>query len=143
MRTVHVQPPSFPEAPANRPLEVARDRLWQVLCGDAGHWRAGVFSPAATSAEGCAELERHTCPELFVLLAGRVCLVLLEGGGARRVVELTREAPLLVTAPHAGFCPEGPHAGRAFVVERDLFSTAYGASEAELAAAIGGDQNWK
>ena len=34
--------------------------------------------------------------------------------------------PVLVTAPHAGFCPDGPHSGRALVVERDAFDTKYG-----------------
>jgi hypothetical protein len=125
MRIVHVQPPSFPEAPPNQPLDIEPNRVWQVLCGDAEHWRAGIYSPIATEASGCVEFERHTCPELFVLLSGRITLVLLQEDGERRLIELTPERPVLVTAPHAGFCPEGPHTGRAFVVERDVFSTAY------------------
>lgn len=142
MRTVHVTPPSFPRAADNTPLDIAPNRLFQVLCGDEGHWRAGVYSPAATSADDCAELERHSCPELFVLLCGRLTLVIGEGK-ARRLVELSQERPILVTAPHAGFCPDGPHTARALVVERDLFSTAYGANAGEIEAAIAADQNWK
>lgn len=124
MRTVHVTPPSFPDAPPNVPLDVEPARLWQVLCGDRDRWRVGVWSPAATRAEDCPDLERHTCPELFLLLEGRVTLVLFNGDGPR-LLPLEPGRPVLVTHPHAGFCPDGPHAGRAMVVERDVFSTEY------------------
>ncbi len=124
MRTVHVQPPSFPEVEPNAPLDIEPERLWQVLCGDGEHWRAGVYSPAASSAAELPELERHTCPELFLLLEGRVTLLLHDG---ERVRELPLEIgkPVLVTQPHSGFCPDGPHTGKVFVVERDIFSTTY------------------
>lgn len=124
MRTVHVTAPSFPDAEQNSPLAILPDKVWQVMCGDQDHWRAGVFSPAATSADQCPELERHTCPELFLLMEGRLILVLDKGQGPE-LLELQAGRPVFVTCPHAGFCPDGPHGGRAFVVERDLFSTTY------------------
>ncbi len=124
MRTVHVKHPSFPEVEPNTPLPPEPGRLWQVVAGDAEHWRAGIYSPAGTSAADCPELERHTCPELFLLLDGRVTLVLHDGEGLREL-PLEPGVPVLVTQPHSGFCPDGPHTGRAFVVERDLFSTEY------------------
>ncbi len=124
MRTVHVKPPSFPEVEPNTPLELDPVRLWQVVAGDAGHWRAGVYSPAAASAAELPELERHTCPELFLLLDGRVTLLIHDGLQVRELA-LEPGVPVLVTQPHSGFCPDGPHTGRVFVVERDLFSTHY------------------
>jgi hypothetical protein len=124
MRTVHVQPPSFPVVASEIPLVPEAGRLWQVLCGDAGHWRAGIYAPAATSPAGCPELERHTCPELFLLLEGRLTLLVHDGDTVREL-PLAPGQPVLVVAPHSGFCPDGPHTGRAFVVERDLFSTEY------------------
>ena len=124
MRSVAVAPPSFPAAPENRPLESAPGATWQVLCGDEGHWRAGLFSPAQASIAECVELERHTCPELFQLLSGRLTLVLFEEGRVREV-PLEPGRPVLVTSPHAGFCPDGPHTGAALVVERDRFATEY------------------
>lgn len=142
MHTVHVTSPSFPQVAENSPLDVKPGHLFQVLCGDADHWRAGIYSPAATEAAACTEFEAHSCPELFLLLSGRLTLVLLDAD-ERRTVELAPERPLLVTAPHAGFCPDGPHTGRALVVERDSFCTAYGAGFADIGAAIRGDQNWK
>ncbi len=124
MRTVTVRSPSFPDAPTEEPLSIEAGRLWQVLCGDGGHWRLGIFSPEATSPEDCPELERHSCPELFLLLEGRLTLLLHDGD---QVVQLPLEPgrPVLVRQPHAGFCPDGPFTGRALVVERDAFSTEY------------------
>ncbi len=128
MRTVHVQPPSFPDVQPNGPLDIEPARLWQVLCGDGEHWRAGVWSPAATSAADCPELERHSCPELFLLLEGSVTLLLHDGEGVREL-PLEPGRPVLVTQPHSGFCPDGAHTGKAFVVERDVFSTHYRSPE--------------
>jgi hypothetical protein len=129
VRTVTVTPPSFPEVVPDQLLDPVAGRLWQVLCGDGGHWRAGLWSPAATCAGDCPELEQHTCPELFLLIDGRITLLLHDGDGVREL-PLEPGRPVLVTRPHSGFCPDGPHCGRAFVVERDAFSTGYRAPEA-------------
>ncbi len=125
MRTVTVCPPSFPEVPPDRPLAIEPGRVWAVLCGDTGRWRAGAFSPAAASAAECPELERHDGPELFLLVQGRVTLLLADGVGGVCELALEPLRPVLVTAPHAGFCPDGSHTGIAFVVERDAFTTEY------------------
>lgn len=124
MRIVETRRPSFPEAPENVLLSPAGGKRWQVVCGDAAHWRAGLYSPPETRREEVQELERHDCPEMFLLLSGHLTLVLAENGGLR---ELPLEAgrPIVVTAPHSGYCPGGPHSGVALVVERDEFSTEY------------------
>lgn len=124
MRKVVTLPPSFPAAPLNELLAALPGQRWQVLCGDAGHWRVGLYSPGESRRGDIAELEQHDCPELFLLLSGRLTLVLEEAGGVR---ELPLEAgrPVLVTAPHCGYCPDGPHTGLALVVERDSFETEY------------------
>jgi hypothetical protein len=127
MRTVTTRPPSFPEAATEALLQAAPGVRWQVLCGDAGHWRLGIYSPAETSAADLVELERHDCPELFLLLDGELTLLVAEvsEGGRTRELPLVPGRPVLVTAPHGGFCPRGPHSGRALVVERDAFDTEY------------------
>jgi hypothetical protein len=109
---------------AELPLPPPGEAVWHVVCGDPGHWRAGMFAPSAVAREQVAELERHDCPELFVLLRGRLVLVVAEPQGVREI-ELEVGVPLLVTAPHAGYCPDGAHTGVAFVVERDSFDTEY------------------
>ena len=124
MRKVEVKPPSFPPVRADAPLEIKPGLRWQVLCGDQGHWRVGVYSPPETKASDCVELERHDCPEYFHLLSGRLTL-LVHGPDGLREVPLEPGRPVLVSSPHCGFCPDGPHSGVALVVERDAFSTEY------------------
>lgn len=124
MRTVQTRPPSFPTVGTETPLPVEPGKVWQVLCGDTGHWRVGMYSPAASSAAELAELERHDCPELFLLIRGQVTLLVAEGAATREIV-LEPGKPVLIEAPHSGFCPGGPHTGQAFVVERDSFDTFY------------------
>lgn len=124
MRTVTTNRPSFPAVSVDRLLSPPPAGRWNVVCGDEGHWRVGLYRPTDTSRGEIGELERHDCPELFVLLEGRVTLLLVEGG-AEREVELEPGRPVLVTAPHGGFCPDGPGTGTAFVVERDAFTTEY------------------
>lgn len=124
MRTEKTQPPSFPVATMNAALAPVPGERWQVLCGDAGHWRVGVYSPAEASAKDCAELEQHDCPELFLLTSGRLTLVRVEQGRlCEQALELGK--PVLVEGPHSGFCPDGAHTGTALVVERDAFETQY------------------
>ncbi len=133
MRKVTVTPPSFPEVIFNELLqgkalaggEGIEIPEWEVLCGDAGHWRVGLFSPASTSALDVVELETHTCPEFFILLKGNIFLLLEDEDGSRRTLALLPGRPVLVTAAHGGFCPDGPHSGVALVVERDAFTTTY------------------
>jgi hypothetical protein len=138
MRQVEVTSPSFPDVPFDELLTPRQAAGWQVVCGDAGHWRAGIYSPAETCAADCSELERHDCPELFLLLRGRLTLLLFDpasgslsgppcGSLSTGVRELVLEPwrPVLVRAPHNGFCPDGPHTGVALVVERDALVTEY------------------
>ncbi len=128
MRRVQTRPPSFPEVDRDALLSIEPGKRWQVLCGDFGHWRLGVYSPPESSAEQCEELEKHDCPELFLLLSGKVSLVLAEKAGTR-VLALEPNKPVLVTSPHSGFCPEGAHTGAALVIERDSFDTEYRAAK--------------
>jgi len=84
----------------------------------------GVYSPEESAPADIEELEQHDCPELFLLLSGEVSLLLLREGKPE-VVRLEAGRPILVEAPHNGFCPQGPHTGVALVVERDRFKTVY------------------
>ncbi len=124
MRTVQVKSPSFPAVEPNSPLLPKSQTLWQVLCGDSDHWRLGLYSPREQGAADLRELEKHDCPEVFWLLSGKLTLLLARN---RKLEELPLEIgkPVLVTVPHAGFCPDGPHKGQALVVERDTFTTEY------------------
>ena len=125
MRHVQTRPPSFPDAVTDVLLTPEPGLRWQVVCGDAGHWRTGIYSPPESCLADIGELERHDCPELFLLLSGHVTMVLSDGAGGVREVPLEAGRPLLVTVPHTAYCPDGPHTGTCFVVERDAFDTWY------------------
>jgi hypothetical protein len=124
MRTVNTRPPSFPDAAPNELLTPEKKVRWQVLCGDRDHWRVGIYMPPESRRDDVKEFERHDCPEFFLLLEGALTLVIAEGGKVREL-PLEKGRPVLVTAPHSGYCPGGPHTGAALVVERDEFETEY------------------
>jgi hypothetical protein len=125
MRTVSTKRPSFPEPGFDKAIRWPADERWNVLCGDSGHWRCGVFSPPESSRDQVGELEVHDCPELFLLVSGNVTLVLSDGAGGTRDLPLEPGMPVLVKAPHSAYCPDGPFSGTCFVVERDEFETEY------------------
>ncbi len=129
MRRVRVDTPTGeqPPRPAVEAWVAPPAAVWRVVGGDRGHWRVGYYSPALARAEEVAELERHTCPEVFLLVRGRLTLVVADGGELREV-PLAPGVPVCVAAPHSGYCPDGPHQGLAVVVERDAFETEYRAS---------------
>jgi len=123
-RTVEVRSPSFPEVKSTDPIIAEMEQRWQVLCGDKSHWRTGIYSPNFSSPEEIEELERHSCPELFLLLDGAVTLLVEENKELKKI-DLEQGKPVLVKSWHSGYCPNGPHTGRVFVVERDEFITEY------------------
>lgn len=83
-----------------------------------------MYSPQESSRQDIQELEWHDCPELFMLVSGRLNLLIRKG---TNLIEVPLEPlkPILVTSPHNGFCPDGPGTGIAIVVERDRFVTHY------------------
>jgi hypothetical protein len=83
-----------------------------------GEWAAGVYSPAESSIVEIDELVDRQVPTLFVLLEGRVTIVFANNIGELHEHVLEPGQPLLVTAPHAAFCPDGPHEGVVLMVER-------------------------
>ncbi|HNZ02507.1 MAG TPA: hypothetical protein PLY68_05615 [Myxococcota bacterium] len=125
MRKVSTRRPSFPAVVFDSALAWPDGERWNVLCGDEGHWRCGVFSPPQSDVAQIDELEWHDCPELFLLLSGQVTLVLSDNAGGVRELSLEPGRPVLVSSPHSAYCPAGSHSGVCFVVERDEFETEY------------------
>jgi hypothetical protein len=104
-------------------------KVWQVIAQDFGSYRIGLYSPEASSFEEITELEKHDCKEFFILLKGRVVLVLGDDEGGIREVELEPLKPIVVERWHCGYCPDGPFTGLCLVVERDEFVTDYRPTE--------------
>lgn len=105
-------------------LSLASKSRWRVITGDESNWRVGVYSPEYTAADKVDKLEKHTCTELFMLLEGKMSLLLRNDKGRERVVELEPGFVYMVDEYHNGFRPNGAK-GTAMVVERDTFSTTY------------------
>jgi hypothetical protein len=115
---------AFPDFPLHKLLCAKPGERWQVLCGDRKHWRVGFSSPAFTSPDEIDELEKHSCAEMFLLLKGRVVMILDDGHGEFEL-ELKPMQPVMVSGWHRSYCPDGPHTGVAAIVERDGFTTVY------------------
>ncbi len=80
--------------------------------------------PEFTSLSEVDYLEKHDAPELFLLLEGKVVLVLSEDGAELREVPMERGKLYVVTEWHNAYRP-GNCRGVALVVERTGISTTY------------------
>jgi hypothetical protein len=98
------------------------DSRWSVMFKDEGHWRMGIYKPEFTSQEDISKLEKHSCPELFICLQGRMGLV-IKNGGDESILEMEPGQALMVTEYHNGFAID--LAGYFLVVERTSFITEY------------------
>jgi hypothetical protein len=128
MENVEIRSPSFPDVPTNEFLEAEHNIQWHVLCGDKDHWRMGYYSPEASDLNQIEKLEKHTCPELFILMEGEVILVLAVNNELR-TLKLEKFKPVLVDTWHNAFCPGGALSGKVLIIERDHFTTEYRATK--------------
>lgn len=102
---------------ADQPLRWRRAERSPRTSGN-GEWNAGVYSPSESSIVEIDELVDPQVPTLFLLLEGRVTIVFANNIGELHETALEPGQPLLVTAPHAAYCPDGPHEGVVLMVER-------------------------
>lgn len=96
---------------------------WDVLFTENNNWRVGVYRPRFRSRDEIRELEKHTCPEAFLLISGSVTLLYRKDDGTLTEKILVPMELTIVTEPHAGFSPNLD--GVAFVVENAKFTTTY------------------
>jgi hypothetical protein len=103
-------------------IKINPDRLWNVIASDDGFWRVGIYRPNTKKSADVKFLERHSCPELFVCVKGRMALVLFDGV-SEKIIEMDPGDALLVNGFHNGFrMSEG---GYFIVSERTDFTTNY------------------
>ena len=89
-------------------------KRWRVLFSENEKWLVGIYIPNAKSREELPYLEKHSSPELFLLLDGSVTLV-LSNGKRKRDAPLRKNELLIVDEWHNGYSKKG---GKALVVER-------------------------
>lgn len=97
---------------------------WRVVFRDRDKWQVGIYIPENTSAEEVVVLEKHSCPELFILLEGRIVLVLSEDGVSTKEVEMEPGKLYIVDEWHNAYRPGGGK-GVALVVEAPDGETEY------------------
>ncbi len=95
----------------------------QLVCEDPDCWRASILSPGECSLLEIEELVHHDCPALFLLLEGHLTVVFASNAGELHELPLEPGSPVLISAPHAACCPDGPHRGVALIVQRADLST--------------------
>ncbi len=88
---------------------------WQVAF-DEGNWLLGIYRPEFGSREEVKELEKHDAPELFLLLEGRVVLLLQEEEEEVKELELRAGEAVILDCWHNAYSPD--RSGQALVVER-------------------------
>ena len=103
-------------------IHLSPSSRWEVLFSDADCWRVGMYRPEFERPEDIYELEKHTCPELFVCVRGKAGLV-IRNGREERILEFMPGDALMVEDYHAGFIIEPE--GFFLVVERASFETEY------------------
>lgn len=115
---------AFPAFPMHKLISAKPGKKFQVLAGDKNHWRVGLGSPAFDRRDQITELEKHSCPEMFLLLKGNVTMVMDDGKGERELI-LKPMKPVMVSCWHRSYCPDGPHTGMVLIVERDDIRTVF------------------
>ncbi len=102
----------------------SRER-WKVLFEDPGRWRIGLYRPEFKSLDEISYLEKHDRPELFLLLSGKIVLVVQnEGMDNVQEIELRKDKLYIVEEWHNGYRPGGCE-GIALVVEAYDTTTIY------------------
>ncbi len=125
MKKIRTKYPSFPEVRFDKLLSIRSRKRWQVLCGDRRHYLIGFYSPEYTSSDEIRILEKHNCPEFFMLIKGELSLLIIDDKGKEKILRLKPLQPVFVKEWHNGFCPKGKYTGLSIVVERDEFVTTY------------------
>ena len=100
-------------------LDFASNQRWKVIFSDSPHWKAGVYVPENRRLEDVKYLEKHDCPELFLLLEGEVFLVLGREGKIR-VERMQERRGYIVEEWHNAFGQ-----GRVLVIERGKVKTEF------------------
>lgn len=94
---------------------------WRVLQSDKNFWTIGLYSPENKSKEEIKFLEKHNCPEAFLLLEGEITLIIKKDKNSRlRKVVLKKDKMVVVDEYHNSYSPKG---GKALVIERDKVKT--------------------
>jgi len=105
-------------------IPIKPKQRWEVVFEENGKWRCGIYVPEYSSRNEVKYLEKHNAPELFLLVKGKIILLLSED--SKNVVEKPMEEGkiYIVTEWHNAYRPNGCE-GVALVIERLDIETEY------------------
>ena len=106
----------------NKITSIIADKRFSVIFDDPGNWRVGIYKPEFDNADDVDKFEKHSCPELFICLNGKMGLVTKSEKG-ESVHQLEPNQCIMVTDYHNGFNIDAE--GYFMVVERTEFNTEY------------------
>jgi len=107
---------------SNRFFDITADTRWKIIAQDPGQWRIGIYRPEYAGEKDIRELEKHTCPELFICAEGNMGIIIKEDGAEEIRILKPGEAAML-SGYHNGFCASD--SGYFIVAERTSFSTEF------------------
>lgn len=102
-------------------ISLQSKKRWKIIFRHKNNWRCGIYIPDFTDSSQIQKFEKHDGPELFLLLQGKVTLVLLKHK-RRKEVPLKNDEIVIVNTWHNAYRPKGSK-GVALVIEKDNIST--------------------
>ena len=96
-------------------------KRWKVIFRHKNNWLCGIYVPEFTDSSEIQKFEKHNGPELFLLLQGKVTLVLLKHKKYKEI-PLKKHEIVIVNTWHNAYRPKGSK-GVVLVIERDNIST--------------------
>ncbi|RLF19176.1 MAG: hypothetical protein DRZ82_06655 [Thermoprotei archaeon] len=97
---------------------------WHVVFREDEKWQCGIYVPENESLEDIKFLELHNAPELFILIKGKINLVLMDESGKVHEIPMEEGKLYIVQTWHNAYRPNGKE-GIALVIERPDISTEY------------------
>ena len=104
-------------------IDLYSNERWKVIFNDDMKWRVGIYVPENKSLEEISYLEAHNAPELFLLLKGKVNLVISEDLQSYKIISMEKYKIYIVNEWHNAF--RIGDEGIALVVERSDIATKY------------------
>jgi len=105
-------------------IPVRPKQRWEVVFEENGKWRCGIYVPEYTSKNQVECLEKHNAPELFLLVKGKIVLLLSHDSKEVVEVPMKEEVVYIVDEWHNAYRPNGEE-GVALVIERTDIETKF------------------
>jgi len=97
-------------------------KRWRVLYNE-GNWLCGLYKPEFRRKNEVVILERHNAPELFLLIDGKITLLVKRDRGRLRELKMKKGEVIVLTDWHNAYSPDAR--GEAIVIEKNGVKTTF------------------